>query len=87
MEAHRALGERVAKTANILVTVGPLAKFIAEGANKAGLRKNYIYSYDTAEEAAPKLSELIKKGDLVLMKASHAVGLEKLVEMFTKNVG
>ena len=83
MEAHRKLGERVAKSANILVTVGPLAKFIAEGANKAGLRKNYIYSYDTAEESAPKLSELIKKGDLVLMKASHAVGLEKLVEMFT----
>ena len=85
MEAHRSLGERVAKAANVLVTVGPLAKFIAEGANKAGLRKNYIYSYDTAEEAAPKLSELIKKGDLVLFKASNAVGLEKLVEMFTQH--
>ncbi len=85
MDEHRAIGERAAKSANLLLTVGPRAKFIAEGARKAGLRKNYIFSYDTAEEAIPKLSGLLKPGDLALFKASHAVGLEKLVEIFTKN--
>jgi UDP-N-acetylmuramyl pentapeptide synthase len=84
MDEHRTLGERAAKAVNILITVGPRARFIAEGARKAGLRKNYIFSYDTAEEAIPKLSGLLKPGDVTLFKASHAVGLEKLAQLFTE---
>ena len=68
------------KNFDLLITVGARAKFIAEAAMAAGMAKKNIYSFDTAEEAAPKAQELIKKGDLILVKASRAIGLDKIVE-------
>ncbi|HTY39667.1 MAG TPA: UDP-N-acetylmuramoyl-tripeptide--D-alanyl-D-alanine ligase, partial [Candidatus Paceibacterota bacterium] len=43
--AHEALGAQVAKAVNVLVTVGPRAKFVAESARKAGLKRANIYSF------------------------------------------
>ncbi|HTY39467.1 MAG TPA: UDP-N-acetylmuramoyl-tripeptide--D-alanyl-D-alanine ligase, partial [Candidatus Paceibacterota bacterium] len=51
--AHEALGAQVAKAANVLITVGTRAKFIAESARKAGLKRANIYSFDDAEAAIP----------------------------------
>ncbi|MBU6500748.1 MAG: UDP-N-acetylmuramoyl-tripeptide--D-alanyl-D-alanine ligase [Patescibacteria group bacterium] len=80
IEAHERVGRLVAKIADILITVGPRAKFIAEAARDNGLRKRYIYSFDTADEAKSAVQDLIKKGDLILIKASHAMELHKVVE-------
>jgi len=80
IEAHEAIGRLVGQIAEILVTVGPRAKFIAEAAKNSGLAENKILSFDTAAEAGRSVQELMKKGDLVLIKASRAVGLEKVVE-------
>lgn len=79
-EAHETIGNLAGKNFDLLVTVGARAKFIAEAAAAAGLAKKNIYSFDTAEEAAPKVQELMRKGDLILIKASRAIGLDKIVE-------
>jgi UDP-N-acetylmuramoyl-tripeptide--D-alanyl-D-alanine ligase len=79
MRAHEAVGAQAAKAAQVLVTVGPRAKFIAEGARKARMRKNMIYSFETAEEAVMAVQDILKKGDLVLVKGSHSIRLEELV--------
>ncbi len=80
IEAHESIGRLVAEIVDVLITVGPRAKFIAQAAESAGLNKSRILSFDTASEAALATQDLIKKGDLVLIKASRAVGLEKVVE-------
>jgi len=80
IEAHQLIGKLTAKTADILITVGPRGRFIAEGAEQAGMLKDYILSFDVAAEAGKELQELIKPGDLVLIKASRAIGLDKVVE-------
>ena len=80
IEAHEAIGQLVSGIIEILVTVGQRAKFIAEAAKNSGLAENKILSFDTAAEAGRSVQELMKKGDLVLIKASRAVGLEKIVE-------
>ncbi|MEK9180054.1 MAG: Mur ligase family protein [Patescibacteria group bacterium] len=80
IEAHERAGRLAAKIADILITVGPRAKFIAEEAKANGLRRNKIYSFDTAEEAGRVLQDIMRKGDLVLVKASRAIGLDKVVE-------
>ncbi len=80
IEAHEEIGRLVAKVFDILVTVGPRAKFIADAANKAGLSKKNIYTFDFADEAKGPVEDLIKKGDLILIKASRAIGLDKIVE-------
>jgi UDP-N-acetylmuramoyl-tripeptide--D-alanyl-D-alanine ligase len=80
IEAHEKIGAIAGKLLDILVTVGPRTKFIAESARKAGLKRGKIFSFDTADDAARPVQELIKKGDLVLIKGSHAMELEKVVE-------
>ncbi|MEK7496148.1 MAG: hypothetical protein AAB616_01630, partial [Patescibacteria group bacterium] len=60
-------------------------KFIAESAKFVGLDEGRILSFDTTTEACQSVQDLIKKGDLVLIKASRAVGLEKVVEEIKEN--
>ena len=80
IEAHERIGRAAAQAADILVTIGPRAKFIAAAAMKARMRKGNIYSFDTADEARQTVQSLIKKGDLIAIKASRAMHLEKIVE-------
>ncbi|TSD03672.1 MAG: UDP-N-acetylmuramoyl-tripeptide--D-alanyl-D-alanine ligase [Parcubacteria group bacterium Athens0714_26] len=79
-DAHQAIGKMAGKVFDLLVTVGMRGKLIADGAARAGMPKKNIYSFDSADEAKLKVQELMKKGDLILVKASHSVGLEKVVE-------
>ncbi|NCN53176.1 UDP-N-acetylmuramoyl-tripeptide--D-alanyl-D-alanine ligase [Candidatus Wolfebacteria bacterium] len=83
-EAHELIGRMVPKVFNILVTVGLRSKFIASAANEKGMAKKNIFSFDTAEGAQKEVQKLMKKGDLVLLKASHAIGLEKIVNEIKK---
>lgn len=79
-EAHEHIGGLAPKVFDILFTVGARAKFIAEGAKENGMAQKNIYSFDTAEEAGLEVQKLIKKGDLILVKASRAIQLDKVVE-------
>lgn len=80
IEAHEQIGRLAAKVFDALITVGPRAKFIADAANKAGLARKNIYTFDTAGDAKLTVQDIIKKGDLVLVKASRAMELDKIVE-------
>jgi len=80
IEAHETIGALAGKIFDILITVGARAKFIAEKANDSGLAKKNIFAFETAEEAAPEVQKLIRKGDYILIKASRAIGLDKIVE-------
>lgn len=79
-EAHEAVGRLAGKTFNLLFTVGARGRLIADAAFKAGLAKKNIFSFDRADDAKLKVQELIKKGDLILIKASHSIRLDKVVE-------
>jgi UDP-N-acetylmuramoyl-tripeptide--D-alanyl-D-alanine ligase len=52
---------------------------MAEGAIAAGLKRKRVHSFDTAEEAAEAVGSLLRRGDLILVKGSHGVHLEKIV--------
>ena len=80
MEAHSTIGEKVAKIADILITVGIRGKFIAEMALKKGMNKKNVLSFNRLDEAGLELQKIIKKGDLILVKASQGVRLEKIVK-------
>jgi len=79
-EAHEAVGRIAAKDTDVLFTVGPRAKFIAEAARSAGMKRIAIFSFDTADEARKPVQDFIKKGDLILVKGSLEMGLNKIVE-------
>jgi UDP-N-acetylmuramoyl-tripeptide--D-alanyl-D-alanine ligase len=79
-EAHEAVGRMAAKDADVLFTVGPRSKFIAEAARGAGMKRAAIFSFDTADEARKPVQDFIKKGDLILIKGSHSMELNKIVD-------
>ncbi|MBI3589263.1 MAG: UDP-N-acetylmuramoyl-tripeptide--D-alanyl-D-alanine ligase [Candidatus Liptonbacteria bacterium] len=78
--AHETLGRLAADVVDILVTVGPRGKIIAESAQKTGLNKKNIQVFEDVDEAKKPIRELIRKGDLVLVKASHIIQLNEIVE-------
>ncbi len=80
VEAHEVLGKQVAKCADVLVAIGPRAKFIAETARAAKMPKRAIFTFDDAASALNDVKALIKKGDLILVKGSHAMALDTIVE-------
>lgn len=80
MEAHEKIGAIASKVVDILFAVGPRAKFIAEGARTAGMPRRNVLEFDTSEEARGAVQSAIRKGDYILVKGSHAMQLEKVVE-------
>lgn len=79
-EAHEEIGRLAAKTVNVLFVVGPRAKFIAESARHHGLDKRRIFSFDTIDGAGIAVQDALRKGDLVLVKASRSMRFDKIVE-------
>ena len=72
--------EAVVRGADLLVTVGSLAEHLRAGALEAGLRAEATRHFPCAEEAAAALPAILLEGDLVLVKASRGVGLERVVD-------
>jgi len=80
IEAHEAIGEKVAKNANLLFTFGPRAKFIAKGAQTNGMALEKIFQFDTINEGKLKLQDEIKEGDLILVDGSKEMEMVKVVK-------
>jgi len=79
--AHFRLGEQVAHSGiEGLVTVGALARRIAEGARAAGMDAATVRPCTTVGEASEVLDDLLTRGDAVLVKASRSMKLESVVE-------
>ncbi len=78
---HRELGKYCSNAGiDLLVTVGPQAKYIAQSARESGMNSEIIEVFDRAYEAGRYLQEKIKRGDVILIKGSQDVRLEKIVE-------
>ncbi|MBI1956132.1 MAG: UDP-N-acetylmuramoyl-tripeptide--D-alanyl-D-alanine ligase [Acidobacteria bacterium] len=75
---HYRCGQRVGELGfQFLFTVGEQARPLAAGAGAAGLRPQNLIHLDSPEEAGERLRGLLQQGDVVLLKASRSVRLEK----------
>ncbi|MDO9556815.1 MAG: UDP-N-acetylmuramoyl-tripeptide--D-alanyl-D-alanine ligase [Coriobacteriia bacterium] len=79
--AHFKMGEYLAELGlHALVTVGARARRIAEGAIVAGMDAAAVRPCSIAQEASEVLDDLLEQGDVVLVKASRVMELERVVE-------
>jgi UDP-N-acetylmuramoyl-tripeptide--D-alanyl-D-alanine ligase len=79
--AHFQIGEDVGLLGiDLLVTVGPRAARIADGARARGLSHESVRACAETGEAASYLLGELAEGDAVLVKASRVMGLEAVVE-------
>ncbi len=78
-EIHRKVGiEVVTHKIDILVTVGKLAKYIAEEAKYLRMPEKNIISLETTEEASEYLNKILQKDDAVLLKAAHGMHFSEI---------
>lgn len=80
IEAHKAIGQKARTSVDILITVGPRSKFASEEALALGMEKNKIYHFSTSKEVVQILKDLIESEDLVLVKGSQGMRMERVVE-------
>ncbi|WP_129628166.1 UDP-N-acetylmuramoyl-tripeptide--D-alanyl-D-alanine ligase [Candidatus Oscillochloris fontis] len=78
-EGHRQVGLRVAEVADLLVTVGQRAGWIAEAARQAGMAAEQIVVCMTNAEAIASVRPRLMPGDYILLKASRGMALEEIV--------
>ena len=77
---HERVGELVASSADMLLTIGVRSRKIAEAALEYGLSEKMIFQYDDVNKAGRELQNIIKSGDVILVKASQSIRAEKIVE-------
>lgn len=78
---HEEAGRLVAQSGwNLLVTVGPLSRSMAAGAQSAGMAPDRIFSFQDSDEASAHIPGLLREGDLVLVKGSRGMKTETIVE-------
>ena len=70
------------KKKNSFITVGELSKNIAAGVRTVSVCD--VHSYDTKDELEKDFSKLLKKGDNILVKASHGMQFTKIVDFLEK---
>lgn len=80
-EGHCLVGKKIQeKGIDILVAVGERARDFIKGAKEAGLEDEQIFYFDRSEEAGRFLQNRIKEGDVLLVKGSQGVRMEKIVK-------
>jgi len=78
-QGHEMVGVRAAQVVAELVTVGPRAHMIASAARHSGLRSRVIREFEDVPAAVEYLQERLTANDVVLVKGSRGMRLDRIV--------
>jgi len=79
-DEHKKAGALAGGFIDLLVTVGKRAEGFAEGALAVGLASQKIVRLENSREAGKYLDPIITSGDIILIKGSQGMRMEKVVE-------
>ena len=71
--------------ADILLTVGVRARDFKESALEAGMLECSTWSFSSSFEAGDFLKDFIKEGDVILVKGSQSMRMEKAVALILED--
>ena len=78
-EQHSLVGNYAAeKGVQLLVTVGKDARYIAEGAKKAGMKQ--VRYFPDKKAFLKEIDSIVDKGDVILVKGSRGMEMEEIVK-------
>lgn len=81
-DGHREVGSKAADLKiDYLLTIGEKAKFIASGAKENGFSESNIFQFDNHDSLGDFLLHKIKAGDVILVKGSQSMRMEKIVKL------
>ena len=81
IDAHKTIGLAAGKVSDTLLVVGPRARYIIEGALSASeLTEKNIIEFNDSRKAGKYLERKLKEGDIVFVKGSQIMRMERAVE-------
>jgi UDP-N-acetylmuramoyl-tripeptide--D-alanyl-D-alanine ligase len=78
-EGHVMVGASAGEVAQELIGVGELSKITLDSAHSAGLSNEHIHWVSETMQAAEMLQSMLKEGDVVLIKGSHGLHMDRIV--------
>jgi len=85
-DGHIQVGCRAAEVVAELVVVGELAAMIGEGAVRCGLSATRVHAAADSDAAVEVVSSLLQPGDVILVKGSRGVKMERIVDALKAGV-
>ena len=80
-QLHKEVGTYITdKDIDCVISIGKLCKNMYEGIEASDNFKGKAYYYEDKESMLQNISELIADGDVVLVKASHGMHFEEIIE-------
>lgn len=78
-QGHEMVGLRAARVADVLLTLGPRARLIAETARKSGLSRSNVHEFEELDPIVAWLESNLSSDDTVLIKGSHGLRMDRIV--------
>jgi len=85
-EQHERVGVLAAEYTDLLITVGPRSHAIATAFLKSGREEGTVEGFENSTLAAQGVISTIKEGDVVLVKGSQSMRMERITEALLADV-
>lgn len=78
---HQSVGRMAANAADLLILVGERSKITAQEAIENGFPLKHLQWYPDSQNAAISAANLIQEGDIVLIKGSNSMRMDRILTM------
>lgn len=85
VQEHERVGKAAAGKADLVFGVGVRARALTNAARASGMDDVHARGYESSSLAAQDLKTIVQKGDVVLIKGSQGVRMERVVEALLSN--
>lgn len=80
-KSHKGIGRKFLEIkGDVFFAVGSRMKFVVSEFEHNGFKKENIFSFDNPVDAGKKLQDVMREGDLILVKGSQGMRMEKVIE-------
>lgn len=80
LSGHKKVGLRAAEVVDELITYRDNARMIHDAARKAGFPAEHLSHAETQEEIVAYLDNMLRTGDVVLVKGAHSLRMDDIVQ-------
>jgi UDP-N-acetylmuramoyl-tripeptide--D-alanyl-D-alanine ligase len=84
MQFHHDAGAAIPKSIDVVAGVGTRSQELLNGARDAGFKESQLRHFTDAESAGAFLRAFVQPGDLVLIKGSRGVGLDRAITVLER---
>jgi UDP-N-acetylmuramoyl-tripeptide--D-alanyl-D-alanine ligase len=85
-EGHELVGRRAAEVCDSVVAIGPRARILGQSAIDEGLKADHVFFCADKAECIALLKQILKPGDMVLIKGSRGMAMEEVVAALAVHV-